>query len=283
MIIDFHTHTFPDHMAQATVDHLSGLCHCLPFTDGTAAGLRTSMARAGVDLSVCLPVATNPRQVDKLNRLAAQQNEHWRETGIFSLGCIHPLCPDPRPLLQEVSRLGLRGVKIHPAYQEVYIDDPRFLKILALAGELGLFVVTHAGVDLGLPSPVYCHVERIARALELVGPVPMVLAHMGGWRQWDQVVPLFRDLPHVSIDTAFALGDITPLPGRLTGQGEREMLAPQAVMDMIAQLGAGRVLMGSDSPWDGQGKTVDFLRALPLAPTSLDAVLGGNAMALLGL
>ena len=60
MVIDFHTHTYPDKMAAATLDKLSGVSHLRPFTDGTAAGLAASMAQAGVDRSIVLPVATSP-------------------------------------------------------------------------------------------------------------------------------------------------------------------------------------------------------------------------------
>ena len=37
MVIDFHTHTYPDKMAAATLAKLSGVSHLRPFTDGTAA------------------------------------------------------------------------------------------------------------------------------------------------------------------------------------------------------------------------------------------------------
>ena len=53
-------HTFPDKIAAATLDKLKHLSHTTPFSDGTAAGLAASMARAGVDRSVVMPVATQP-------------------------------------------------------------------------------------------------------------------------------------------------------------------------------------------------------------------------------
>ena len=67
MIIDIHTHTFPDRMADATVEHLSKVSHTIPFTHGKNSELTESMGRAGIDRSVVLPVATSARQVEKLN------------------------------------------------------------------------------------------------------------------------------------------------------------------------------------------------------------------------
>ena len=217
MVIDIHTHTFPDKLAAPTIRKLQGACHTRAFTDATNAGLAASMARAGIDCSVVLPVATNPHQVAHVNESAAQINARGRRTGIYSFGCIHPDCPDPRGELARIAALGLKGIKLHPAYQATRFDDIRYLRILDRAGELGLVVLTHAGIDIGIPVPTYCDPEMVLRALEQVGPVTLILAHMGGWRQWDQVEAL---LPQSSVllDTAFSYGDLTPLEGhRLLG------------------------------------------------------------------
>ena len=126
MVIDFHTHTFPDAIAASTLQKLSGVSHSRPFTDGTATGLRVSMAAASVDLSVVLPVATSPRQVRHINVAAARNNERAGETGLFSFGCIHPDCENWREELDCIAEWGLKGVKVHPVYQGVDLDDPRY-------------------------------------------------------------------------------------------------------------------------------------------------------------
>ena len=35
MIIDFHTHMFPDKIAKGTLDFLEGICKVTPYTNGT--------------------------------------------------------------------------------------------------------------------------------------------------------------------------------------------------------------------------------------------------------
>ena len=113
MVIDIHTHTFPDKLAAPTIRKLQGACHTRAFTDATNAGLAASMARAGIDCSVVLPVATNPHQVAHVNESAAQINARGRGTGIYSFGCIHPDCPDPRGELARIAALGLKLSLIH--------------------------------------------------------------------------------------------------------------------------------------------------------------------------
>ena len=67
MIIDFHTHVFPDRIAGRTLEALSSVSHIRPSADGTAGGLSRSMEAAGIDLCVNLPVLTHPKQADTVN------------------------------------------------------------------------------------------------------------------------------------------------------------------------------------------------------------------------
>ena len=282
MIIDIHTHTFPDKIAAATLDKLKHLSHTIPFTDGTAAGLAASMARAGVDRSVVMPVATSPRQVPHVNDASARMNELGAQTGLLSFGCMHPDFDGWKEELARVRDLGLKGIKLHPQYQDTDFDDPRYLRILDRCGELGLVVLTHAGLDIGMPGKDNCAPEMVARVLEQVGPVKLVLAHMGGWRQWDRVEALLPGTG-VYLDTSFSLGEITPLDDGHYRPGDLPLLDEAAFLRMVRRFGPDRILFGTDSPWDDQGAALARLRALPLEKSELDAILGGNARKLLEL
>ena len=77
MIIDFHAHIFPDKIAHKTIDMLSEKGGIPPFSDGTLSGLVSNMVDAGIDISVNLPVLTNPTQFDSVNRFALQINESF--------------------------------------------------------------------------------------------------------------------------------------------------------------------------------------------------------------
>ena len=282
MIIDIHTHTFPDKIAAATLDKLKHLSHTIPFTDGTAAGLAASMARAGVDRSVVMPVATSPRQVPHVNDASARMNELGAQTGLLSFGCMHPDFDGWKEELARVRDLGLKGIKLHPQYQDTDFDDPRYLRILDRCGELGLVVLTHAGLDIGMPGKDNCAPEMVARALDQVGPVKLVLAHMGGWRQWDRVEALLLGRG-VYLDTSFSLGEITPLDDGHYRPGDLPLLDEAAFLRMVRRFGPDRILFGTDSPWDDQETALARLRALPLEPAELEAILGGNAKRLLGI
>lgn len=282
MIIDMHTHTFPDAIAAGTLAKLSGLSHTRPFTAGTAAALLASMGEAGVDRAVILPVATAPRQVARINESAARLNETMGEKGLISFGCIHPDCPGWREELARAAALGLKGIKIHPVYQGVDLDDPRYLRILERAGELDLIVVTHAGLDVGLPGQVRCSPAMALRAVRQAGPVKLVLAHMGGWRSWEEAEELLASAP-VYLDTSFSTGTMVPLDDGHYAPSDLPLMGREQFVRMVRSFGPERVLFGTDSPWSGQRESLDWIRASGLTAAERDAVLGGSAAALLGL
>ena len=266
----------------ATIEKLAGMSHLSPFTHGSNADLAASMARAGVDRSIVLPVATNPAKVSHINDAAAKVNESYAQTGIFSFGCMHPDAPNWKEELSRVERLGLKGIKLHPIYQSVDLDDPRFLRILDRCGELGLVALVHAGLDIGIPGKVNASPEMSLNAIKQVGPVKLILAHMGGWRNWDQVEQL---LPHTSVclDTSFSLGDMNPAPDGFYRPEELHMMGRAQFTRMVGLFGPERIFFGTDCPWGSQKESLDRIRALPLSQDSLDAILGGNAQRLLEL
>lgn len=280
MIIDFHTHTFPDKIAAAAIEKLSKRARIHPFSDGTADGLAASAKAAGIDLSVVLPVATHTKQVTSINDYAAKTNETTGTTGLFSFGCIHPDYPEWKEELSRIAALGLKGIKLHPVYQEVDFDDLRYLRILERAGELGLVVVTHSGLDIGYPGVEHCTPEMILNAVKQVGPVKLVLAHMGGWRQWAMVEELLVGQP-VWFDTSFSVGKVVLLKDECHSPEELSMLDEIDFLHMIRKFGIDRVLFGTDSPWSDQKASLDLIRALPLGDDEKDAILSGNAGKLL--
>ncbi|MFQ9472097.1 MAG: amidohydrolase family protein [Oscillospiraceae bacterium] len=279
MVIDIHTHTFPDRLAATTIPKLELAAHTRSFSDGTNAGLAASMARAGVDCSLVLPVATAPKQVVHVNDCSAQINERFPETGIFSFGCIHPDFSDYRAELARAAELGLKGIKLHPVYQGVDFDDIRTLRILDRAAELGLIVLSHSGLDVGFPGVVHVTPRMVRSALDQVGPMTLILAHMGGWRNWDQVEELLPDTS-VYLDTSYSLGDLAPLDDGFYLPEDLPMMPQEQFLRMVRTFGPHRILFGTDSPWQSQTDAVAAIRALPLSQEEQDGILGGNAQKL---
>ncbi len=282
MIIDFHTHTFPAAIAGKALVKLVSNSHTRAFLDGTAQALLESRKAAGIDRCVVLPVATAARQVPHINDAAIAANLRSGETGLFSLGAMHPDCESPAEELTRLKAAGIPGIKLHPPYQGIDFDDRRTLRVLAACAERDLFVVLHAGWDVGLPGEAQAMPEKIFRALQAVGPVRLICAHMGGWRCWDAVEALLAETS-VCIDTAFSLGKMTPAEdGHAWTEETLRMLDPARFVRLARRFGAERVFFGTDSPWADQRKELAQIRALPLSDQELSAILGGSACRLMG-
>jgi len=279
MIIDFHTHTFPDRIASRAISGMQASSHAAAFGDGTLSGLKASMTEAGIGCSVILPVATNPLKLSSMNDSAISLN--GRE-GIVHFGAVHPLAENWKEELDRIAGAGLRGIKIHPHYQGVDIDDIRYLRLLGRAAELGLVTVMHAGLDIGFPGVVRCSPEMTASALRQLGSIPIILAHMGGWKNWEQVVDQLSPTGCM-LDTAISLGRIVPNEPGHYREEELPLLSEPAFCGLVRAFGAERILFGTDSPWADQADAVARIRAQPLTEEEKESILWKNASNLLEL
>ncbi len=271
MIIDFHTHTFPEKVAAAAIPKMQAASHSKAFTAGTEEALRASMAEAGIDRSVVLPVATNPLKVSAINDLSIAR---LGDEALIYFGCIHPEQPDWKEELYRIAKAGLKGIKIHPQYQGADIDDIRYLRIFEQAASQGLWVITHAGDDIGFPGLVRCAPEMVKNAIAQVGEFPLILAHMGGWKNWDRVEQLAET--KVYLDTAFSLGVITPIDDHYSTE-ELQMLSEERFCAIVRTFGAERILFGTDSPWGDQAESLKAIQDLPLNAQEKELILGKNA------
>ena len=264
MIIDFHTHIFPDRIAAHAISSLEQSGGITAKTDGTLPGLFSSMDQAGVDMSVILPVATKPAQFMNIQSFAESINEQYSDK-VMSFGGIHPDSANYRKQMNIIADLGFKGVKIHPDYQGVMIDDIRYLRIIEYASELGLIIITHAGVDIGFPDLVRCTPERALRVLQEVKPDKLVLAHCGGWGLWEEVIDTLAG-ESVYMDTAYSMGHISE----------------ELFVTLCRSHGVEKMLFGSDCPWGNPKRDLEAFLTMPLTAQEQELILHQNAERLLG-
>lgn len=264
MIIDFHTHTFPDAIAEKTIAYLTKKGGIQPYRAGTLASLIENMQQCGVNYSVVLPVATLPKQVPTINRVSAENNG---KNNVFFAGGIHPDCEDVAGILDEIKASGLFGIKLHPDYQGVHFDDPRYLRIMNEAAKRGLYIVTHAGYDIAFRDHVHCTPDMILHALEeLKGVIEdkLILAHLGGFDMPDEVLQKLIGKP-VWMDTAAVL-----------------RLYPEKCKEIILRHGVDKILFASDSPWDSQKDYIAILKSFELGREAEEKIFFRNAERILG-
>lgn len=271
MIIDFHTHIFPDKIAIPTVEKLkSYLCdqgeECAAYTNGTLASLTESMKKAGVDKSVILPVVTNPKQFDSINRFSAENDG---KNGIIAFGGIHPDNENPEEKLDYIKSLGLKGIKLHPDYQETYVNDEKYIRIIRHAEKIGLVTLIHCGYDVLSPDNLHCSIDRALDMLKKVEAKEnnkIVLAHLGGHHGAEESLEKLCG-ENVRLDTSYVLNKTEP----------------ELLIKMFEKHGFDKILFASDSPWGDQKNFVETLENLNISEENRQKIFHKNAERLLAL
>ena len=262
MIIDFHTHVFPDELADKAIKALTESCDnlYLPVSDGTVTGLLRKMDEWGIDASVIQPVITKKKQFEKTNQWAADV----QSDRIVSFGGIYPHTDDYKRDIDFVRELGLRGLKFHAEYQDFILDDPHMLKIYDYALSCGMIIIHHAGFDPAFPPPFRSNPERFARVVDAMGGGIIVAAHLGGHAQWDDVEKYLVG-KDIYLDTSMGF----------------EYFSKEQFLRIVKDHGANRILFSSDAPWSAAGSEIQHIRSLPLSDDIKAKILSENARRLL--
>ncbi len=269
MIIDFHTHVFPEKIAKSTISTLSQNAQIPAHYNGTKDGLLRSMEISGVDISVVLPVMTSPKQFESVNKFAKELNDEFEKTGkgLLSFGGIHPECEDIPQKIAYLKENGFKGVKIHPEYQNAYIDDPKYVEIIKCAKEQDLIVITHAGLDGAFrDGEIKCAPKRVQNLLKKVEYSKLVLAHYGGYSLWKEFYEILAG-GDFYIDTAVVLDEI-----------DRELF-----VQILEKHGEDKVLFATDGPWKDGKQFVQIMQNMGLSDTQLKKIMYKNAQKLLGI
>lgn len=267
MIIDFHTHVFPDKIAAKTIDALKAKSNNQPYSNGSVDGLLSEMERASIDVAISHPVMTSPTQFDSVTRFAAEVNARFENSTpkIISFAGIHPTCENIEEKMNYISECGFKGVKIHPDYQGTFITDEGYGKIFECAERLGLIVITHAGVDGAYrDTATKCTPAMAKEIIRKYPDLKLVLAHYGSNEMFDEVEELLCG-ESVYFDTAFIL----------------RYIGKEKFIKILEKHGADRILFATDSPWSGIKEDLDIIRSFGLDKATEQKILCDNARALL--
>ncbi|MEW5911708.1 MAG: amidohydrolase family protein [Thermodesulfobacteriota bacterium] len=284
MLIDAHTHAFLPEDLEVLAQRMALLDAHLPdddphkwrlFGEGSLGAVAQSMARAGAQRFVLLPVAGSRERVGQLNRWAAQAAA--QHAGLIPFGTLHPkgrVAADLALLLE----LGLKGVKLHPFIQRFSLDHPEAEALLALVEEAGLPVLVDTIHPRGL-ARAKPHMAQVLEFLGFSGTLPeqiaglarthpglkIIAAHGGSLYGWQELEPLL-DLDNVYFDLAYLNG----------------LIETQDLMRIIRRKGPQRIIYGSDAPWREPTAFRQWFEDLPLTSGEREMISAGTVLELLG-
>ena len=198
MILDFHTHCYPDQLASAALGSWKGSGDVV-LPDGTLNGLLADLDAAGIQRAVVLNVAHRPHSARDVNNFAAAiQRAHPDRLRCF--GSIHPDAPDAIEELWRIKELGLCGVKLHPMFQGFHPTEERCFPLYREMGRVGLPVAFHCGKHPR--QPIVLQPAQMAAILPQFEGAPVIGAHLCGLQGGTDQLELLASLP-VYVDFGF--------------------------------------------------------------------------------
>lgn len=257
-IIDFHAHIYPQKIASNAVKGIGEFYSIKIDCNGTAEDLVSKGTESGISRFLVQSVATVPHQVNSINEFIAEECK--KHSSFIGFGTLHPELENPQQDIENILKLKLHGVKLHPDTQHFNMDDPRMFPIYdMIQGKLP--VLMHCG-DYRY---TYSHPERLKRVLENFPKLTVVAAHFGGWSLWDLALEYLLDM-NCYVDTSSSI----------------MFLGRKRAKELIRLYGADRVVFGTDYPMWSARESVDDILSLGLTDDELEKIFSGNAKRIIG-
>jgi len=254
MIIDAHSHIWPDRIAEIALSS-NALPGLRARGDGKVSGLATDMEVSGVDLSCTLAIANEARHVDRVNEFVAG----LRSPSTFPFGTIH-VGLDAEANLASLRRHDITAVKIHPLFQGFGLDHPRLWELFEAFGD-EIAVIAHVGEGGSPEANALSSPRMVAEIVRQFPGLRLMACHFGGYK-------LFDDAEEVLAGTDVILETSWP-PSLST-------LRPERVRGLIRRHGAERIVFGSDWPMTSPADEIAAIDRLGLSDDEVKRVLGGT-------
>jgi uncharacterized protein len=298
-VIDAHVHTYPTREIGRQAMMGSGR------TDygGTPEELLSIMARSDITHSVMVnmtPVADMmdaamqrlPEGLSTVDRAAEEEAARRRIIGrlqrrnewtcevarqhpqLIAFIGLDPSMPEDQLLAEIETRFsqGARGLKLHPAAQRFYPNDPRLAPVYARAADLGWPVIFHSGAfALGEASTTQAALEHFPPLLKAFPDLTVVLGHMG-FGDFDSCAAIASDYPNTMFDCCFIINGTDPSPA----------ISDDEAAAAFRRVGVDRIMFGSDYPWLDPALDAARIARLPLSDGEKRAVLHENAARVFG-
>jgi len=259
MIIDIHTHAWPQKIARKARVNLESLFKikliCLP----TEKALLRFMKKNNISVSVVCAVATKPEQVSSINAWLFKIRS--RRLRVFC--ALHPEYKFWKDELRKIKING-DGIKLQPEFQDFYVDERRVYPMYEEIERLGLPILFHCGKELSGTMLVRSSPHRILKIRKRFPRLKIIAGHFGGFRLWKEVKKylLGKD---IYLDTSFFFG----------------YLPRKEIRGMLLRHPGKRLLFGSDFPLTDPKNDLDYLKGLGLPEGLRKRILYLNAKELL--
>ncbi len=224
-------------------------------------------------------------QMDMYAHTTGQNPCEWvvdalkNEPNLVGFGTVNFDRADLKDQVKKIKDLGLLGIKIHPAAQEVKIDSPQLFEVYEEAERLGLFISFHTGL----------HWHRISDYQMLLfdevaynfPKLRFSMEHIGGYSFFKEALLIMNNNSRGEIHNTFA--GWTSIAMETDAMGNERAgawsLTDDQLCTLIHQTGHERSIFGLDFPYKGAKETkaaIDRIKNLPIPEEAKRGILGDN-------
>ena len=229
-------------------------------------------------------------QMDMYAHTTGQNPCEWiagqlkNEPALIGFGTVNFDREDLKDQVKKIKDLGLYGIKIHPAAQELKIDSPELFAVYEEAEKQGLFISFHTGLhwhrirdyDMLLFDEVAYNFPKLRFSME----------HMGGYSFFKEALLVMNNNSRDEIQHVFAGWTSIAMEKDEMGN-ERQgawSLTDDELCTIIHQTGPERSIFGLDFPYNDAEKTkkaIERIKNLPVTEEAKRGILGDNLKGIL--
>ena len=249
--------------------------------------LKELMEKCGIEGAVCFaPFNHQTERVGiKINQNKWLYEEIKSEKNLIGFGTINFDIGSIQNQVKEIKELGFKGIKIHPAAQEVKVDGRELFEVYAEAEKQGLFVSFHTGLhwhrikdySMLLFDEVAYNFPNLKFSMEHVGGYSFfreaLLVMNNNERKGNNI---YAGLTSISMEED-ALGNLRQGAWSLTDDD---------LCTLIHQTGEKNSIFGLDFPYKDVEYTknaIERIKKLPITEDAKKGILGENLKAVLNL
>ena len=256
-IIDAHVHIFPPKIANKATESIGNYYGIPMFANGTVEDLISNGEKINVYKYIVHSTATKVEQVESINNFIADTQS--KNESFIGFGTLHPGLDDVEFEVNRIISLGLKGIKLHPDFQDFNIDDTCMMPIYrAIEGKLPVLI--HMGDEKKTSSSP----ERLANVIKLFPNLTVIAAHLGGYQMWDDSIKYLVG-KNIYLDTSSTLA----------------ILDKEKVTNIIRGHGVEKILFGTDYPMWSHEEELERFYKLDLTDDERELILWKNASKLL--
>ena len=266
MIIDTHTHAYPDKIAkaveEASVRDVSNGTEL--FGSLSINGLRHSMKQNGINAAIAFCIADRPGVVKAANDFIIASCD---KKEVFGLGTIHPDFEDYEAELNRLRNNGIRGIKLSSLFQGFVLDEDRMLRIYEAMGN-DMIAYLHMGRGPGkYTEHSNSTPDKLVGVLKMFPEMKVVAAHFGGLKMLEEGRQLIGK--NLYLDTSWS--------------PSLDELKPTLVTDIIKEHGSDKILFATDYPFCDVKRAIAAVSRLSLNDEDKERILWKNANELFNL